>query len=510
MSKITTILALLCISLNASAVSVSETGSAGQVLIFPYYNVNNNYITAFNIINTTEDTKAIKVRFRESKTSNDVLDFNLYMSPYDVFTMSLSKVEDGVLLETTDTTCTHPRIPVEGVEFRDVYDSVESDDILEGYLEVIEMGVVSDSLVAVGVEHVDGIPADCSVIEKAWADGRFNQGGAKSNTRLIDIVHSDSGRYPNSKSVLGYYGSDVVNGLSAPTGGIVGNSILVDTKNITAFVAEPTAINNYSTVAQHYLSSDYSFYLLPSLASGSVQGDWDLVARDWGLDDKRILPNDKVPTGINPMPIAEAMLVTSLGNQFFLGKDTHTDWVISQPMRKHGIYNDFMYIGETFGYTKGKDIPVAGGFGDINAPFGYWKNLNNEDVKATLVYYDREESSVTPERNDFSPAIEGEESFFNLDREVNVIAFTKGLYSDSTLGSNNADKLIIDSSMSNGWGLLSLNDYSLVSARYSMYWAKYNGNKDVLSGVPLHGFMAAKSGVGDGYVGETLPMFVTH
>ncbi len=39
---------------------------------------------------------------------------------------------------------------------------------------------------------------------------------------------------------------------------------------MAGFVAEPTSVVNYSTLAQHYLSSDQHFYLLPSLASGTV------------------------------------------------------------------------------------------------------------------------------------------------------------------------------------------------------------------------------------------------
>lgn len=54
-------------------VVTNEAGSEGQVLIFPYYNVNNSFITSYNITNTTDEYKALKVRFRESENSNDVI-----------------------------------------------------------------------------------------------------------------------------------------------------------------------------------------------------------------------------------------------------------------------------------------------------------------------------------------------------------------------------------------------------------------------------------------------------
>ncbi|NOQ64641.1 MAG: hypothetical protein GQ582_09035, partial [Methyloprofundus sp.] len=104
---------------SGHGVSVNTAGSEGEVLVFPYYNVNNDFITSFNITNTTTDYKAIKIRFRESENSNDVLDFNLYLSPNDVFTMALNKgSDDGVNLTTTDKSCTDPAIPAGGVLFR--------------------------------------------------------------------------------------------------------------------------------------------------------------------------------------------------------------------------------------------------------------------------------------------------------------------------------------------------------------------------------------------------------
>ncbi len=248
-------------SVTAQAVSLNDSASAGQVLIFPYYNVNGSFVTAFNIINTTDETKAIKIRYRTSKLSNDVLDFNLYMSPYDVFTMQLKKTaDDKVNMTTADNSCTHPAIPAGGVEFRDVYASAAASDLLEGYLEVIEMGVVTDSSVQFGVLHnSEGVPNNCAVIEAAWQSGAFTSGGAAANTGSIDFVASKATGYPVQPSQPGFYGVEYPRGLRAPTGGIVGSSILVDPVNVTGFVVEPLSVLNYATKAQHYLSSDESF-----------------------------------------------------------------------------------------------------------------------------------------------------------------------------------------------------------------------------------------------------------
>jgi hypothetical protein len=55
-----------------------------MVLIYPYYTVQsaggNLYNTYVSITNTTSRAKVVKVRFREGKTSAEVLDFNVYLS----------------------------------------------------------------------------------------------------------------------------------------------------------------------------------------------------------------------------------------------------------------------------------------------------------------------------------------------------------------------------------------------------------------------------------------------
>jgi len=73
----------------ADAVNLNPNG-LGQVLIYPYYTVNSNSSGAYNsllsVVNTTDSAKAVKVRFLESFHSLEVLDFNLFLSKFDVWT----------------------------------------------------------------------------------------------------------------------------------------------------------------------------------------------------------------------------------------------------------------------------------------------------------------------------------------------------------------------------------------------------------------------------------------
>ena len=73
----------------ANAVNVNHDG-LGEALLYSYYTTEDGNDTLVNITNTTGYVKAVKVRFVESMNSQEVLDFNLYLSPYDVWTGAVS------------------------------------------------------------------------------------------------------------------------------------------------------------------------------------------------------------------------------------------------------------------------------------------------------------------------------------------------------------------------------------------------------------------------------------
>ena len=71
-----------------AAMYVNERGT-GETLIFPFYSAENGNNTLINIANTTGGHKAVKVRILEAQNSQEVLDFNLYLSPEDHFSFSI-------------------------------------------------------------------------------------------------------------------------------------------------------------------------------------------------------------------------------------------------------------------------------------------------------------------------------------------------------------------------------------------------------------------------------------
>ena len=86
---------------SANAVQLSQDGT-GAVLIYPYYTVRTAgfgpYNTYLNVVNTTSIAKVVKVRFLEGKNSREVLDFNLWLSPNDVWAGAVSATAAGAKL----------------------------------------------------------------------------------------------------------------------------------------------------------------------------------------------------------------------------------------------------------------------------------------------------------------------------------------------------------------------------------------------------------------------------
>src|SRR5262249_39058469 len=121
-----------------------------------------------SVVNTTASVKAVKVRFLEGKNSREVLDFNLFLSPKDVWTTGILPMGDGAGIITADASCTLPAIPSGGkafVNFAYTDDGAGStlDRTKEGYVEIIEMATFADdSDTAKNVRHVASVPPGCA------------------------------------------------------------------------------------------------------------------------------------------------------------------------------------------------------------------------------------------------------------------------------------------------------------------------------------------------------------
>lgn len=253
----------------SSALNVNPDG-LGQVLIYPYYTANGGNSTVISIVNTTDDVKAVKVRFLEGRNSQEVLDFNLYLSPFDVWTGSVGDPDGDetgpAFLTSFDTSCISPisvynAIRDGGQQFLPYEYANNNKDggpyhierTREGHLEVIEMGRVVDdgdantgptsapnagnvsggaidllgpnpgsfagSKLAFAATHVraTGAPNNCNLIENAWAGGQWASnanldidtpnGGLFGGAQILDSALGTNLSY-NADAIEGFFVSE--------------------------------------------------------------------------------------------------------------------------------------------------------------------------------------------------------------------------------------------------------------------------------------------------------------
>src|SRR4030095_3976090 len=155
------------------AVNVNADG-LGQVLIYPYFTTQSvggtsaSYNSLLSVVNSTASAKAVKVRFIEGRASQEVLDFNLFLSAKDVWTAAVIPFTDTAGNATAGGftlahSCTVPLFsstagsPTPFVNFAYAGDGGGDslDRTKEGYIEIIEMGVVTGTT-APGVPHTGG------------------------------------------------------------------------------------------------------------------------------------------------------------------------------------------------------------------------------------------------------------------------------------------------------------------------------------------------------------------
>ncbi len=493
---------------NVSAVALDESGKSAQVLLFPYYNVNNGFISMYNIRNTHNETKAVKIRFRESRVSNDVLDFNVYMSPYDHYSFFLQydPAAKVVRIVTGDNTCSYPsKDLVNQQTFLQAYKNTELSDLNEGYIEVIEMGNLLDGIDAGKAGDADGrpafdadpstssvddivkavkhgtnkIPANCGLVTTAWSNGGFTQGGA-INRGTADLYPANNGGdwYLDSPANnLDFYGGHRnPAGLYAPTGGLSGYQALLDSASGLIYAQPATTIRNWQTaVAQHYRPDDTSLYLLPSLASGNVVTTvksnasgtgstyhvWDGVRKDFSEYDPNLAykdgTNPKRGSGVNPFPVSDVLAATGLHNDYLMSVTPawygQTDWVVTLPMRKHGIFNNYRFdnLVDDAGNTTRSNNKT-----DPTVSVSYFKYVG-KDTEFSYVAYDREEQKPTPNVG-FSPAVQQTSTSY-LVREANVIQWNFVGNPNPSLGvlgtpAQNAIPLALGGGYTEGWAEL--------------------------------------------------------
>lgn len=346
---------------------------SGDILLVPYFSAQGANATLLSIINTdTVNGKAVKVRFRGAANSDDLFDFQVFLSPTDVFTANISKGADGrAVFTTTDASCTKPAASVLNTTpfITSRLDPALSTDAKangtrEGYVEIINMadippkganaGDVLQTVVGTtttnvnplftAIKHVKSV-APCSGTAFTALDAAAALGG---------------GATPATKY-----------GMTPGTGGLMANWTIVNTVNAAAFGGEATAlafsatqviyapqisgsvssadIVNWSADPLFLAANTVNVYNATSQALSLGTGASAAVTP--GMYD---LPDLSTPlTAITPAQqvtaITSALTSSRIANEFAVESAINgsTDWVFSMPSRRYHVAMAYAKVSAT-------------------------------------------------------------------------------------------------------------------------------------------------------------------
>lgn len=189
-------LVLLFISFQVSAVKLN-TNDLGEVLLLPYYTVNNGLNTLVSISNTTIEPKAVKINIREGLNGYVVLSYNVYLDGNDSWAFALAEVpsespEHGSAQQfTSDNSCA-PYVNKNSSELFVAEYLVDGPQSMqrarEGFIEVIEMGVVEQDDIKRDITDgaFRGDVTACFRLQQRWEAGGIwhEESGGNSDTGL--------------------------------------------------------------------------------------------------------------------------------------------------------------------------------------------------------------------------------------------------------------------------------------------------------------------------------------
>jgi hypothetical protein len=384
----------------ADAVNINPNG-LGQALIYPYYTVNadaagNAYNSLLSVVNTTNSAKAVKVRFLEGKNSREVLDFNLFLSKYDVWTAAIiPSSSGGGRIVSFDKSCTLPpnTFLAAGVDFVNFAYVGSNDDkggagldrTKEGYVEIIEMATYPTyTCTYIQVTHVGGVPFDCPGV-------------------------SDSGAASDSFSA---------------TGGLFGGLSLINVGAGTDYTEDAVALQRFNRGPLYQPAGSVS----PQLTDSSPK-----VSVVFAAEPHKFFKPDDLGVYVSRWPtpvyfsadtVSAVLMHDRVMNEYVLdaGTKSGTDWVLTFPTKR-------FYVN----------------VGTGSAPKLFQRNFNQtagscDDV--TLNIYDREEKTTSTPVT-FSPP--PPTSTTSICWEANIITFNNS----NVLASKNVSN--INTGNQNGW-----------------------------------------------------------
>ncbi len=318
----------------AEAVHINPDG-LGQVLIFPYYTVNAGQFTTLSVVNSQNNTKLVKVRFLEGKNGREVMDFNLFLAPADMWAGAVVATAEGARIITNDNSCVTPsdlfaetrvdtlNLPFNAFKNYNYTSSMEDNAIFasldrtrEGYVEVIEMGVIDDDLITGNAMTAGNTAALVTSFVKS------NAAGVPANCAALNAFDAFEGnqaaiQFPNKGSVGTL--------LQPPRGGLYGRASVINPTTGANYTFSPTAIDAWSATVQYSVAGSS----LPELSAANPRVS-------------NILTSNGILTATwadGRDAMSAALMRNTITNEFILdaGNQAQSDWIITFPTKRYYV-----------------------------------------------------------------------------------------------------------------------------------------------------------------------------
>jgi hypothetical protein len=439
---------------TASGLQFGNTGT-GHMLVVPYFSTQGGNSTLLSIINTdTVHGKAVKVRFRGAANSDDIYDFQVFLSPGDVWTANVSANADGKsFLTTADASCTKPAkatlnsTPFVTTRLNPAASAEDkANNTREGYIEIFNMADIvkpapGASNLYTSIKHVNGVAPCSDIAATASVTASAAWSGINTDTTNANLV--------------GF-------GMAAPTTGLAANWTVINVPKAVAWsgaAAAIEAVNGDVPAAGNIVyfpqvstgittGTAATFTADPLLVTGAVKGAlYDLPDMSTPYHTGATSPSVQAAT------LADAIAATAVINEYWTDPtiSAATDWVFSMPTRRYAAAVD--YVG-TVNAVTGAKSPAAV-YNALNANHFAAGNTALVGDKLciagiTTAPWDREERQpASPDDVVISPSEPGAAVLFC--GETSVLSFNNG--GAATTGVLNANVAVkdIDVGYQDGW-----------------------------------------------------------
>ena len=364
----------------------------GHSLFVPYFTTQGGNATLISLVNTdTTRGKAVKVRFRGAANSDDIFDFQVFLSPGDVWTANIAKdaTTGTSVLTTNDSSCTKPlKATLNGAKFitaRLDAGKMTADQLAngtrEGYVEIFNMAdipALKAGVAAVGddatattagvdatvantanplytaIKHKSSV-APCS--GAAWdaldaADGvqstmTWGAGAAATTPRSYGLLPPTTGLMANwtiinTVSAAAWSGEAVAvqavdSNFIPVTGNVVyfpQTAVPVTAANLLAYTADP--VFNLATVGT-----------TAGVAAPVAAGNYDLP--DMSTPYTAASDGTDTPPADQAIKLTTSIAAKSATNEFATGATgaVSTDLVFAMPTRRYAVAYDYDGGGAT-------------------------------------------------------------------------------------------------------------------------------------------------------------------